>query len=513
MSLGCALTLKNDLSTLREFKSYPNVVVCYGHFNIVHPGHIRYLQNAQSLGQHLVVVLQDESKADTKLFPASERAMALKALSAVDTVISLDEEDSFLALLRVVVPKFLVLGDDYRNTKDQDMLDAFKWSKTNGTHIVFHPGEPQYSKLESSFDVQSDRGILRQKQFFANIEKLGVFPEALLNNVKRHSKANILVIGDAIIDRYIACDALGMSAEAPVIVAKELRQSDHLGGASIVAAHCAALGANTRFLSVIGPDTEADALRKMLCEANVESWLDVEKERSTTLKKRYMVDDQKLLRVSRLSQTPISPATEERLIHQLNKWCSEADVVVVSDFVYGVITKNIIDHLIKLKKHHGFKIHGDLQCSSQTGDVTKFVGFDLITPTEREARIALNDAASGIESVANQIKEKTKVANLLFKLGADGFVSYLQRDDNRDIDRQHYPALATNVVDVAGAGDALLASVSTSVAMGLDYKMASAIGAVAASLSVQTVGNKPIKKEDLELSTAALVNLANSWSE
>ena len=141
------------------------------------------------------------------------------------------------------------------------------------------------------------------------------------------------------------------------------------------------------------------------------------------------------------------------------------------------------------------KLFGDLQCSSQVGKVTKFNKFDLITPTEKEARIALDDNESGIEWIANTLLDNTHTKNMLMKLGSDGFIAYSGRNLGY---RQDFPALTVNPVDVTGAGDSLFAAMSVSLVSNASLIEASAIGACMASLAVQEVGNIPITKSRLD---------------
>ena len=138
---------------------------------------------------------------------------------------------------------------------------------------------------------------------------------------------------------------------------------------------------------------------------------------------------------------------------------------------------------------------GDLQCSSQVGKVTKFNDFDLITPTEKESRIALDDNESGVEWISNTLLKKTNSKNMLLKLGSDGFIAY---SNGKSIQRQNFPALTVNPVDVTGAGDSLFAAMSVSLSSGSDLIEASTIGACVASIVVKEVGNMPIKKDKLD---------------
>ena len=93
--------------------------------------------------------------------------------------------------------------------------------------------------------------------------------------------------------------------------------------------------------------------------------------------------------------------------------------------------------------------------------------------------------------------EITRSSNLIVKLGADGFIAYGKKEGSEFIDRQHFPALAANPVDVTGAGDSLLAAVSVGMCHGFTLMESAALGTCMSALAVQTVGNVPIRLEEL----------------
>ncbi|NBU98386.1 MAG: hypothetical protein EBS19_09285 [Spirochaetia bacterium] len=128
--------------------------------------------------------------------------------------------------------------------------------------------------------------------------------------------------------------------------------------------------------------------------------------------------------------------------------------------------------------------------------LSKFINFHLLCPTEREARIALSNQEDGIEWIANTLLKKTNADHLLIKLGAEGFVTYSQIF-HKDTYKEHFPALVSNPVDVAGAGDSLLAAMASSLCSGANIMEASAIGACMAALAVQRVGNIPVTQNQL----------------
>jgi sugar/nucleoside kinase (ribokinase family) len=136
----------------------------------------------------------------------------------------------------------------------------------------------------------------------------------------------------------------------------------------------------------------------------------------------------------------------------------------------------------------------DSQASSQVGNVGRFVGADFISATEREARLATNDFKSGIQNVANTLISSSKSKGLLLKLGAEGLIA-VQADSPFYTDS--LPAFDNNPVDVAGAGDAMLASASLCRRCGGSIFEAAYIGSVAAALQVSRTGNMPLSATEL----------------
>ena len=123
--------------------------------------------------------------------------------------------------------------------------------------------------------------------------------------------------------------------------------------------------------------------------------------------------------------------------------------------------------------------------------VTKFKGFNLLSPNEKEARIALQDNESGLESISMQLIKNTNAKNLIMKLGADGLIAYEKISANK-IRRQSFPALSVNPVDVSGAGDALLALMATSLCSNNNFMSAASLGICISAIAVENMGNRPI---------------------
>ncbi|SVD60051.1 uncharacterized protein METZ01_LOCUS412905, partial [marine metagenome] len=200
---------------------------------------------------------------------------------------------------------------------------------------------------------------------------------------------------------------------------------------------------------------------------------------------------------SRMREHSIPRMVEEKIIKEISTAASHVRGILISDFVYGVITPRILKTITELAKKHHLLVFGDLQCSSQVGNVSKFKNFHLLCPTERESRIALGTQDEGLEWVANTLMKKTNTRNLVMKLGSEGFIAYESGADGY-INRQHFPSLNTNPVDVTGAGDSLIAVLSVGLCSGATLMQSSATGAGMAALAVQQMGNIPVSYQRLK---------------
>ena len=476
-----------------------SIVLCHGYYNIIHPGHMRFIEHAKSLGNKLIVaVYGDRYFSDLerkRMYPQLVRAQGLSALHMVDYVLILDSI-TLLDTLVSVKPAVFVMGKDYEQERNGEEAEASRFASSAGIKVVYHSGEIHYASSELLHSSQQELEQARLHQFIESCKRQQVNIVDLSHYLGEFSNRRLLVVGDTIVDQYAACEPLGMSAEAPVVVVRELETQEYVGGAGIVAAHVRALGAECSYLSIVGQDQPGDFVRNEMEKQQISAYLIEDSSRPTTFKIRYMVNNQKLFRVSRLQDHSPSQELESQLIERLEELVPQVDGVLVSDYVYGVVTNRLLTRLLELARKHSVKLFGDLQCSSQIGNILRFKEFDLLCPTEREARIALGDNESGLEWIAQTLRDKTKSNDLLIKMGGDGFIVYTS--ENSFLQRQHFPALAVNPLDVTGAGDSLLAAMSVSVCAGASLMEASAIGTCMASIAVQTVGNIPVSYERLQ---------------
>lgn len=471
--------------------------LAYGHFSTIHPGHIRYLKHAKQLGGKLIIALIGKISENKKIFEYSqqERSEALILLSLGDLVVLLNTDELSTAIQKIS-PKILVLGNEFKESNEKSVNEAIKIQRSYRRQVIFHSGDIQYASTDLL--VSTGEQILRRRreEFRNACKRNGLTKTKLINSINSWRSSNIVVIGDTIVDQYAACEAIGMSAEAPVVVVKELETKNFIGGAGIVASHIKALGADCHFISVVGKDEISKTVEFELNKRNIKNSLFKDRSRPTTFKKRYLVENQKLFRVSRLEEHNLDKNIEDQIIDEIEKLAPNADGIVISDFVYGVVTKRILEKIVNLSKTHNLLIFGDVQCSSQVGSIAKLKEFSLLCPNEREARIALQDKDSGLEELSRKLIEHTSVKNLIMKLGSKGFIAY-QSINEKSQKNQPFPALCVNPIDVSGAGDALLAVMSVGMSSKQSVMISSAIACCVSCLAVENLGNQPIEKNAL----------------
>jgi len=460
----------------------------YGNFNILHPGHLRLLKFAKESSDYLIVAVNsDNLTKELNLLDEQTRLESIKATSFVDEAFILNK--NIISYIKNTKPTIIVKGKEHESKEnlEEEIL------KTYGGKLLFTSGEIGFSSLDL---LQKDFEINNSFINHANsyIKRHKIQKENLIKYIENFSKLNVLVIGDTIIDEYITCDPIGMSQEDPTIVVTPLSNKKFIGGAAIVASHAKTLGANVSYISVVGEDDNFSYTKEYLKNLNIKVNLHKDNTRPTTLKQRFRAHNKTLLRVNHLKQHYINKDLEKSLIKQI-KESKKLDLIIFSDFSYGVLTKNVIKKISKFALKNNISMVADSQSSSQVGDIAKFENMDIVTPTEREIRLSLNDFESGLVVLSEKLQEKSNPKYIFTTLGSEGVMIYNSNKDELLTD--NIPALNNNAKDVSGAGDSLLTCSSMAKRIGANIWEASYLGSIAAAIQVSRIGNIPIQKEEL----------------
>lgn len=466
------------------------VVFVSGNFNIVHPGHMRLLNFAASCGDVLVVgVLPDNSEGAT--LPEALRLEGVKAINAVTfTFVLRESPEAFITRLK---PDVVVKGKEreFHENPEAAVVESY------GGKLIFSSGDTRFSLVEVLRRELLEGRQSSIQQPLDYVGRHGLRFDSLRRLVKELASLKVVVIGDLIVDEYINCQPLGMSQEDPTIVVTPIKSDRYVGGAGIVAAHASGLGARVDFFSVTGKDEAARFALQRLDEFGVRAHTVEDESRPTSLKQRFRADGKTLLRVSHLRDHGIGAPLADDLFDRMAPVIAEADLLVFSDFNYGCLPQGLVDRIAQACAEHGVMMVADSQSSSQVGDVSRFKGMRLLTPTEREARLALRDFSSGLAVLAQTLQDRCGAQDVLIKLGAEGVLIQPQPGDDR-LMTDRLPALNSAPKDVSGAGDSMLITTAMSMAARADIWQSAYLGSLAAACQVGRMGNVPLRASELE---------------
>ncbi len=466
------------------------VVFVSGVFNILHPGHFRLLRFAKECGDCLIVGVLADNKTTGALISESERLQAVLSIGWVDHALMVNQ--SIKDIIAEIRPDIVVKGGEHENGFNPEMgvLDSY------GGKIIYCSGETTFSSLDlikSEINQINYSTINKPKDY---LERHGLTLGNLHDSLDFFNNVNVCVIGDSIVDEYATCDPVGMSQEDPTLVVTPVTNEKFVGGAAIVASHASCLGSSVRYISVVGDDDAGKFVNNKLHEFDVSSHLTSDKSRPTTTKTRYRASGKTLLRVNNFRQHHISLEIQNAIIEYIKAHIENIDLLIFSDFNYGVLPQSLVDKISEICEYNDVFMVADSQCSSQIGDISRYSNMMLLTPTEREARLATRDFESGLVIMTEELRKKTNSNNIIVTMGAEGLLIHAGSDDG-GWETDQLPAFNSSPKDPAGAGDVFLVCTAIIMSKGRTIWEAAYIGALAAACQVGRIGNIPITLNEL----------------
>jgi D-beta-D-heptose 7-phosphate kinase/D-beta-D-heptose 1-phosphate adenosyltransferase len=304
--------------------------------------------------------------------------------------------------------------------------------------------------------------------------------------LKRFDGLRLAVCGDVMVDRFLWGRVDRISPEAPVPVVRLERETANLGGAANVANNIRALGATVTLVGVVGEDDTAGALRAMLADRGIgDAGLLPLAGRPTTLKTRIIAHSQQVVRTDVESDAALTGAEEERLL-ELLRASGPYDAVVLSDYGKGVLSPSLLPEVIAWARGAG----AILTVDPKRGDFSQYRGVTSLTPNQTEAGQACSAVIGDPETldrVGRLLRERVDAEALLITRGEHGMALY-----ERGGAMHHLPTEATEVFDVTGAGDTVIAAYTTALAAGASWLEAANFANHAAGLAVRELGTAAI---------------------
>lgn len=301
-------------------------------------------------------------------------------------------------------------------------------------------------------------------------------------------RARVLVVGDAMLDRYWLGDAHRISPEAPVPVVKIERTEERLGGAANVARNLAALGCKAGLLAVVGEDDAARSMERIAKESGICTHWVRDANGPTTVKMRVIGRQQQLMRLD-FEEHPHPDALD--VVHaEFSALLDDYDVVVCSDYAKGALAR--VQALIALARAKGKSILVD----PKGDDYSRYEGATLLTPNRAEAREALGrwKDEEDLTRRAQALRQKLALEAVLITRSEEGMTLYTEAG------HFHEAAQTREVFDVTGAGDTVIAVLAATLAAGEDLLTAMRIANRAAGIVVGKLGTAVVTPEELAAS-------------
>lgn len=486
-----------DIKFLTKFRKNnlnKKIIICHGVFDIVHPGHVRHLMYAKSKADILIASITSDVHIDKGVYrphvPENLRALNLAAFEIVDFVI-IDKNPEPYEILKKIKPNYFAKGYDYIGSENKKTQKEIKILKSYGGEIIFTPGDyvNSSSKLINNFPPN-----LKYEKLITVLNKYNLDINKIRKAVINLKNIEIDIVGDMIIDSYTNTKTIGGQTKSPTLSVLFEKKIDHVGGAGVVAKHVAASGNKANLITVLGNDELKKFAINDLKKSKVNYNGFTDKLRPTINKNAIVADNYRLIKISKLDNSPIKDEISSGICNKLSK--SKADGVIFSDFRGGIFNKKLINKYKKSLKKNVFTA-ADSQVASWWGNILEFKGFDLITPNEKEARFALVDQVSGIRYLASTIYNMSKCKTLILKLGKRGVLTCVNNKHSSSSSYFTLDSFTNNAVDPVGAGDALLAYSTLSMISNKSKLISSLIGVLAASCECEKDGNIPISKNDI----------------
>ncbi len=307
-------------------------------------------------------------------------------------------------------------------------------------------------------------------------------------------QCKVLVAGDVMIDEYWLGDTSRVSPEAPVPVVKVNNHDYRLGGAANAALNARSLGADVGLAGIIGDDSTAKTYQQLLEQQEITSLPAQCQQASTIRKLRIISQAQQMVRAD--FETSFSQEAIEQLSQNIISAINDFDIVLLSDYAKGALSD--CQAIIQEAKRQGKKIIID----PKGNDYQKYRQASLLTPnmSEFEAVMGICSDEQDLFNKAHQLIDELELEALLLTRSEKGMTLFFAKDNEHERqEHHHFNAEAKEVFDVTGAGDTVIATLTTALASGLSLPQATDIANTAASVVVGKMGAAAISPLDIKL--------------
>lgn len=465
------------------------VVHCHGVFDLLHIGHIRHFQAARRLGDVLVVTVTSDRHVNKgphrPAFHENLRAEQVAALGFVDFV-AVSDWPTAVQAIRLLKPAVYAKGPDYRIQKDdvtggigrEKAALAAVGGRFAVTEDITFSSSSLLNRHMPAFTPEQARYLARFGRRYGGTDVLRYLEEA--------RKLKVLVVGEAIIDEYVYCEAIGKSSKDPTLVVKYNSRELFAGGILAVANNVAGFVDRVGVVTFLGTrDSHLGFIRKRL-KPNVRPRFLYRRGAPTILKRRYVEGYHfaKLLEVYDLDDSLMGEGDSRRLRAALEREVPRYDAVVVVDYGHGMLD----DHAIRVLSRSAKFLAVNAQSNAGNRGfhtVGRYPRPDLVCVAEQELRMEARDRRGDLRQLLLRLARRLGVPRLIVTRGKSGCLCYDRREGVFEV-----PSFAGTVRDRIGAGDAFLSIAAISVQREAPIEVAGFLGNAAGAQAVATVGHR-----------------------
>ena len=316
-------------------------------------------------------------------------------------------------------------------------------------------------------------------------------------NIDDFKNVTALVIGDLMIDEYLWGSVDRISPEAPVPVVCVEKQSHTLGGAGNVINNLVAMGVKVLAIGTAGTGKAGQMIFGKLESLGIETdGIVSEPQRPTTRKTRVIASNQQVLRIDKEIKRNINADTLKRLVKIIKDKILQVNLIILSDYDKGLLTKELIAQTVKLAKKHNVMILAD----PKSLDFSKYEQVSILTPNKKEASLATNmdiKSEKDLFAAGYKIMDQVKLERLIITCGKDGMVLFENGKDPYIIESK-----ARQIFDVSGAGDTAISFLGLGLAIGASFKDSAKIANAAAGIVVAKIGTATVSIDELQRALA-----------
>ncbi|MCC7204265.1 MAG: adenylyltransferase/cytidyltransferase family protein [Phycisphaeraceae bacterium] len=485
---GKVLELPALTQRLAQMRQGRRVVHCHGVFDLLHVGHIKHLQQARELGDLLVVTITPDrfvNKGPSRpAFPERLRAEALAALACVDYV-AVNHWPRATETIQALRPDVFVKGGEFKELKDHNgaVAEEERAVRAVGGVMAFTDGitfssSTLINQHLSTFppEVQEYlRGFGRRHPI-----------DGVLNYLQSPGVSRVVVVGEAIIDEYHYCDAIGKSSKEPMLAVRQQSVETFAGGTLAVANHFAPFCERVDLVAAMGKACPRQGWARERLMPQVLAHF-VETAGAPTIVKRRFVDRyffQKLFAVYEMNDAPLSGGAEDELVASLEQVIPGADMVVVVDYGHGLLTPRAIDVICQRSKL--LVVNAQSNAGNQGyHSIGRYPRADWACLAENEIRLEARDRYGDLQPMAEHLADRLEAQGVIVTRGSKGSLLFGRSDGFVEV-----PAVAGQVKDRMGAGDTLLAVASLCLAAGAPLEVVGLLGNAAGAEAVATIGHQ-----------------------